>query len=122
MTFGASALIPLFKLLVVVVFAMVFFVIVVLGIVARMVGISIFSIMKILKRGITNEVTSFGEPKRSIFFIIIGNTASELEVESALYQSIAALFVAQMYDMHLSLTEQLVLMATLMIASKGNHI
>ena len=49
MTFGASALIPLFKLLVVVVFAMVFFVIVVLGIVARMVGISIFSIMKILK-------------------------------------------------------------------------
>ena len=42
MTFGASALIPLFKLLVVVVFAMVFFVIVVLGIVARMVGISIF--------------------------------------------------------------------------------
>ena len=40
--FCASALIPLFKLLVVVVFAMVFFVIVVLGIVARMVGISIF--------------------------------------------------------------------------------
>ena len=38
---------------------------------------------------------------------------------SALYQSIAALFVAQMYDIHLSLTEQLVLMATLMIASKG---
>ncbi|MEJ7490893.1 cation:dicarboxylase symporter family transporter, partial [Staphylococcus pettenkoferi] len=49
MTFGASALIPLLKLLVVVVFAMIFFVVVVLGIVARMVGVSIFSIMKILK-------------------------------------------------------------------------
>ena len=38
---------------------------------------------------------------------------------SALYQSIAALFVAQMFDIHLSLTQQIVLMATLMIASKG---
>lgn len=37
---------------------------------------------------------------------------------SALYQSIAALFVAQMFDIHLSLTQQIVLMATLMIASK----
>ena len=49
MTFGASALIPLLKLVLVVVFAMVFFIIVVLGIVARICGISIFSIIKILK-------------------------------------------------------------------------
>ena len=47
--FGASALIPLFKLLVVVVFAMVFFVIVVLGIVAKNGWNKYFSIMKILK-------------------------------------------------------------------------
>ncbi|MGT2398053.1 cation:dicarboxylate symporter family transporter [Staphylococcus aureus] len=37
---------------------------------------------------------------------------------SALYQSIAALFVAQMYGMHLTLSEQIVLMLTLMITSK----
>ena len=49
MTFGASALIPLAKLVLVVVFAMIFFIIVVLGIVARICGISIFSIIKILK-------------------------------------------------------------------------
>lgn len=49
MTFGVSALVPLLKLLLVVVGAMIFFVVVVLGIVARMVGVSIFSIMKILK-------------------------------------------------------------------------
>ena len=49
MTFGASVLIPLLKLVLVVVFAMVFFIIVVLGIVARICGISIFSIIKILK-------------------------------------------------------------------------
>lgn len=134
MTFGASALIPLFKLLVVVVFAMVFFVIVVLGIVARMVGISIFSIMKILKSELLlafstssseavlpimmKKMERFGSPKDVTSFVIPIGYSFNLD-GAALYQSIAALFVAQMYDMHLSLTEQLVLMATLMIASKG---
>lgn len=134
MTFGASALIPLFKLLVVVVFAMVFFVIVVLGIVARMVGISIFSIMKILKSELLlafstssseavlpimmKKMERFGSPKDVTSFVIPIGYSFNLD-GSALYQSIDALFVAQMYDMHLSLTEQLVLMATLMIASKG---
>ncbi|MDU5138507.1 cation:dicarboxylate symporter family transporter [Staphylococcus sp.] len=134
MTFGASALIPLFKLLVFVVFAMVFFVIVVLGIVARIVGISIFSIMKILKSELLlafstssseavlpimmKKMERFGSPKDVTSFVIPIGYSFNLD-GSALYQSIAALFVAQMYDMHLSLTEQLVLMATLMIASKG---
>lgn len=134
MTFGASALIPLFKLFVVVVFAMVFFVIVVLGIVARMVGISIFSIMKILKSELLlafstssseavlpimmKKMERFGSPKDVTSFVIPIGYSFNLD-GSALYQSIAALFVAQMYDIHLSLTEQLVLMATLMIASKG---
>lgn len=134
MTFGTSALIPLFKLLVVVVFAMVFFVIVVLGIVARMVGISIFSIMKILKSELLlafstssseavlpimmKKMERFGSPKDVTSFVIPIGYSFNLD-GSALYQSIAALFVAQMYDIHLSLTEQLVLMATLMIASKG---
>lgn len=134
MNFGASALIPLFKLLVVVVFAMVFFVIVVLGIVARMVGISIFSIMKILKSELLlafstssseavlpimmKKMERFGSPKDVTSFVIPIGYSFNLD-GSALYQSIAALFVAQMYNTHLSLTEQLVLMATLMIASKG---
>lgn len=134
MTFGASALIPLFKLLVVVVFAMVFFVIVVLGIVARMVGISVFSIMKILKSELLlafstssseavlpimmKKMERFGSPKDVTSFVIPIGYSFNLD-GSALYQSIAALFVAQMYNIHLSLTEQLVLMATLMIASKG---
>ena len=134
MTFGASALIPLFKLLVVVVFAMVFFVIVVLGIVARMVGISIFSIMKILKSELLlafstssseavlpimmKKMERFGSPKDVTSFVIPIGYSFNLD-GSALYQSIAALFVAQMYNIHLSSTEQLVLMATLMIASKG---
>ena len=129
-----SALVPLLKLLLVVVGAMIFFVVVVLGIVARMVGVSIFSIMKILKSElllafstssseavlpvIMKKMENFGAPKDVTSFVIPIGYSFNLD-GSALYQSIAALFVAQMYDVHLSLTEQIVLMATLMIASKG---
>ena len=134
MTFGVSALVPLLKLLLVVVGAMIFFVVVVLGIVARMVGVSIFSIMKILKSELLlafstssseavlpimmKKMERFGSPKDVTSFVIPIGYSFNLD-GSALYQSIAALFVAQMYNIHLSLTEQLVLMATLMIASKG---
>lgn len=134
MTFGVSALVPLLKLLLVVVGAMIFFVVVVLGIVARMVGVSIFSFMKILKSElllafstssseavlpvIMKKMENFGAPKDVTSFVIPIGYSFNLD-GSALYQSIAALFVAQMYDVHLSLTEQIVLMATLMIASKG---
>lgn len=134
MTFGVSALVPLLKLLLVVVGAMIFFVVVVLGIVARMVGVSIFSIMKILKSElllafstssseavlpvIMKKMENFGAPKDVTSFVIPIGYSFNLD-GSALYQSIAALFVDQMYDVHLSLTEQIVLMATLMIASKG---
>lgn len=134
MTFGAAALLPLAKLVLVVVFAMVFFVIVVLGIVARMVGISIFSIIKILKDELLlafstssseavlpimmNKMEKFGAPRDVTSFVIPIGYSFNLD-GSALYQSIAALFVAQMYGIHLSISEQIILMVTLMVASKG---
>lgn len=86
MTFGASALIPLAKLVLVVVFAMIFFIIIVLGIVARICGISIFSIIKILKDELLlafstssseavlpvmmNKMEKFGSPKEVTSFVI----------------------------------------------------
>ncbi|MGW9855855.1 proton glutamate symport protein [Staphylococcus hominis] len=134
MTFGASALIPLAKLVLVVVFAMIFFIIVVLGIVARICGISIFSIIKILKDELLlafstssseavlpvmmSKMEKFGAPKEVTSFVIPIGYSFNLD-GSALYQSIAALFVAQMYGIHLSLSEQIILMITLMVASKG---
>lgn len=134
MTFGASALIPLAKLVLVVVFAMIFFIIVVLGIVARICGISIFSIIKILKDELLlafstssseavlpvmmSKMEKFGSPKEVTSFVIPIGYSFNLD-GSALYQSIVALFVAQMYGIHLSLSEQIILMVTLMVASKG---
>ncbi len=134
MTFGVSALIPLLKLVLVVVFAMVFFIIVVLGIVARICGISIFSIIKILKDELLlafstssseavlpvmmKKMEKFGAPRDVTSFVIPIGYSFNLD-GSALYQSIAALFVAQMYGIHLSISEQIILMVTLMVASKG---
>ncbi|WP_210139449.1 cation:dicarboxylase symporter family transporter [Staphylococcus sp. GDY8P120P] len=134
MTFGAAALLPLLKLLLVVIGAMVFFVIVVLGIVARMCGISIFSIIKILKNElvlafstsssesvlpiIMKKMENFGSPKDITSFVVPIGYTFNLD-GSALYQSIAALFVAQMYGIDMSIGQQIMLMVTLMVASKG---
>ncbi|MGA9173729.1 MAG: cation:dicarboxylase symporter family transporter, partial [Thermoactinomyces sp.] len=38
---------------------------------------------------------------------------------STLYQAIAAIFIAQMYGIHLSLSQQITLLLTLMVTSKG---
>ncbi|PTI94807.1 glutamate:protein symporter [Staphylococcus simulans] len=134
MTFGASALVPLLKLVAVVIGAMVFFVVVVLGIVAKLCGISVFDIIKVLKSEILlafstssseavlpvmmKKMENFGSPRDVTSFVIPIGYTFNLD-GSALYQSIAALFVAQMYGIHLSLGEQLVLIFTLMITSKG---
>lgn len=134
MTFGASALIPLLKLLLVVIGAMIFFIIVVLGIVARLCGISIFSIIKILKNElvlafstsssesvlpiIMKKMENFGSPKDITSFVVPIGYTFNLD-GSALYQSIAALFVAQMYGIDMSIGQQIMLMVTLMVVSKG---
>ncbi|NWK84178.1 cation:dicarboxylase symporter family transporter [Staphylococcus sp. GSSP0090] len=134
MTFGASALIPLLKLLLVVIGAMIFFVIVVLGIVAKMCGVSIFALMKILKNElilafstsssesvlpiIMQKMERFGSPKDITSFVVPIGYTFNLD-GSALYQSIAALFVAQMYGIDMSIGQQIMLMVTLMVASKG---
>lgn len=134
MTFGAAALLPLLKLLLVVIGTMIFFVVVVLGIVAKMCGVHIFSIMKILKNElilafstsssesvlpiIMQKMERFGSPKDVTSFVVPIGYTFNLD-GSALYQSIAALFVAQMYGIDMSIGQQIMLMVTLMVASKG---
>lgn len=134
MTFGASALIPLLELFLVVIGAMIFFVVVILGIVAKICGVSIFALMKILKNElilafstsssesvlpiIMQKMERFGSPKDITSFVVPIGYTFNLD-GSALYQSIAALFVAQMYGIDMSIEQQIMLMVTLMVASKG---
>ncbi|MFC5772427.1 glutamate/aspartate:proton symporter GltP [Ectobacillus antri] len=132
--FGVSSLIPLGKLVLVVYGSMIFFVIVVLGAVAKMVGINIFSFLKILKDElilaystassetvlpkIMEKMERFGCPKAVTSFVIPTGYSFNLD-GSTLYQAIAAIFLAQMYGINLSLSEQITLLLVLMVTSKG---
>lgn len=132
--FGIESLIPLGKLVILVYFAMIFFILVVLGITAKIFGFNIFHLFKILKDElilaystsssetvlpkIMEKMERFGAAKGITSFVIPTGYSFNLD-GSTLYQAIAALFVAQMYGIHMPLDKQILLLLTLMVTSKG---
>lgn len=132
--FGLESLIPLGKLVITVYATMAFFIVVVLGLVAKMVGVNIFKFMKLIKDElllaystassetvlprIMEKVEKFGVPKAISSFVIPTGYSFNLD-GSTLYQALAAVFIAQMYGIQLSVTDQISLMLVLMVTSKG---
>ena len=132
--FGLASLIPLGKLIITVYGAMFFFVFFVLGFVAKMAGTSILSLIKLLKDELILAYTTasseavlpklmkkmekFGCPKSITSFVVPTGYSFNLD-GSTLYQSIAALFIAQIYGIHLPLSAQINLVLVLMLTSKG---
>ncbi|MBN3555605.1 glutamate/aspartate:proton symporter GltP [Fictibacillus nanhaiensis] len=132
--FGIESLVPLSKLVLVVYGAMFFFVIAVLGGVAAMVKVNIFTLIKILKDElilaystassetvlpkIMEKMEKFGCPKAITSFVIPTGYSFNLD-GSTLYQAIAALFIAQMYGIEITIAEQISLLLVLMVTSKG---
>jgi proton glutamate symport protein len=132
--FGVDSLVPLSKLVLLVYASMIFFVLVVLGVTAKIAGTSIFRIIRILKDELIlaystassetvlpklmEKMEKFGCPKAITSFVIPTGYSFNLD-GSTLYQAIAAIFIAQMYGIHLSLGEQITLLLTLMVTSKG---
>jgi proton glutamate symport protein len=60
----------------------------------------------------------FGVPKRIVSFVLPTGYSFNLD-GSTLYLSVAAVFVAQLAGIHLSIGQQLAMMLTLMLTSKG---
>ncbi|MBS4192048.1 cation:dicarboxylase symporter family transporter [Bacillus sp. FJAT-49705] len=132
--FGVESLIPLGKLIVLVYVTMALFVLVILGSIAKMCGTSVFHLIKILKDElilaystsssetvlpkIMEKLEKFGCPKDVVSFVIPTGYSFNLD-GSTLYQAIAAIFIAQMYGIDLSITDQITLMLVLMVTSKG---
>ncbi|HZG80014.1 MAG TPA: cation:dicarboxylase symporter family transporter [Brevibacillus sp.] len=132
--FGLSSLIPLGKLVLLVHVAMIFFILVVLGIIARISGIRITQIIRILKDElllaystsssetvlpkIMEKMEKLGCPKAIASFVIPTGYSFNLD-GSTLYQALAALFIAQMYGIHMPISAQITLMLVLMVTSKG---
>lgn len=132
--FGLASLIPLGKLIITVYGAMILFVFFVLGFVAKMAGTSIISLIRLLKDELILAFTTasseavlpklmekmerFGCSKAITSFVIPTGYSFNLD-GSTLYQSIAALFIAQIYGIHLPLSAQINLVLVLMLTSKG---
>ncbi|MBS7345569.1 MAG: cation:dicarboxylase symporter family transporter [Caryophanon sp.] len=132
--FGLSSLIPLGKLAILVYGTMIFFVIVVLGITAKLVNINIFTLIKVVKDELIlafstsssetvlprlmEKTEKMGCPRDIVSFVIPTGYSFNLD-GSTLYQAIAAIFIAQMYGINLTIMEQITLILVLMITSKG---
>lgn len=132
--FGLESLIPLGKLMILVYVTMAFFILVVLGGIAKLIGVNVFSIMKLLKDELVlaystsssetvlpkvmEKMQKFGVPKDIVSFVVPTGYSFNLD-GSTLYQALAAIFIAQMYGINLSITDQILLVLVLMVTSKG---
>ncbi|WP_210611313.1 cation:dicarboxylate symporter family transporter [Priestia flexa] len=132
--FGLESLMSLAKLVILVHAGLLFFLIVVLGAVAKWAGVNIFTLMRYLKDElllaystsssetvlprIMDKLEKMGCPKAIVSFVIPIGYTFNLD-GSVLYQAIAAIFLAQVYGIDLTIVEQLTLILVLMITSKG---
>ncbi|MED4524479.1 cation:dicarboxylase symporter family transporter [Bacillus velezensis] len=132
--FGLSSLLSLGKLVGLVYVALAFFLIVVFGIVGKLAGVNIFKFLAYMKDEILlafstsssetvlprvmEKMEKIGCPKGIVSFVVPIGYTFNLD-GSVLYQSIAALFLAQVYHIDLSIWHQITLVLVLMVTSKG---
>jgi proton glutamate symport protein len=132
--FGLASLWPLLKLVLSVYGSMLLFIVVVFGIIAKLCGTSIWTMIKILKSElllaystassesvlpkIMEKMEKFGCPKGITSFVIPIGYSFNLD-GSTLYQALAAIFIAQMYGINMPLSTQITLILVLIISSKG---
>ncbi|CUS25531.1 sodium dicarboxylate symporter [Paucilactobacillus oligofermentans DSM 15707 = LMG 22743] len=131
---GIGALAPLGLFVLITYVTMAFFIVVILGLVCRMFKIKYWSLMRVIKDEfliafstasseatlprLVSKMENYGVSKGIVSFVIPTGYTFNLD-GSAIYQSLAALFLAQAYGIHLTLTHQITLLLVLMITSKG---
>lgn len=132
--FGLSSFLRLIKLVGLVYITIIFFILVILGIIARLCKLKITKIILILKEEliiaystsssetvlpkIIKKMNKYGAPKIITNFVIPTGYSFNLD-GSTLYQSIIIIFIAQLYNINLSIINEIILILTLMITSKG---
>jgi proton glutamate symport protein len=132
--FGVQTLLPLIKLTLTVYGAMIIFIAVVIGSVCRWLGIGLIPVLRSIRDelflafstassetvlpNIIDKAGHCGAPPHVASFVIPTGYTFNLD-GSTLYQSLASLFIAQMYGIDLSLFQQITLVLTLMLTSKG---
>lgn len=132
--FGVASLAPLAKLVVVVYLAMALFVVIVFWGIATLARVNLWFILRTVKEElllaystassetvlarIMEKMEAIGCPPWVTGIVVPTGYSFNLD-GSTLYQSIAVLFIAQLYGIHLGIVQQLVMVVTLALTSKG---
>ncbi|TPQ26787.1 sodium:dicarboxylate symporter [Cupriavidus pinatubonensis] len=133
-TFGFGSLLPLAKLIAVVYFSLAVFAFVVLGSIAKYAGTSIFTLIRYFKDELIlafssaasaavmpqlmEKLKNFGVPPRIVSFVVPVGYAFNLDGAS-IFLGVATIFVSQLYGIDLSISQQIMLVVTMVLTSKG---
>jgi aerobic C4-dicarboxylate transport protein len=133
-SFGLKALLPLGRLMGDVYLTMAVFIFVVLNIIARISGFSLWKLLRYIKDEILivlgtssseaalprmlAKMERFGCARSVVGLVIPAGYSFNLDGTS-IYLSMAAIFIAQAYGVHLSVGQQISLLAVLVVTSKG---
>jgi aerobic C4-dicarboxylate transport protein len=133
-TFGLGALLPLGRLMADVYITMALFIFVVLNLIARVYGFSLWQLLRFIKDEILivlgtssseaalprmlTKMERYGCDRSVVGLVIPAGYSFNLDGTS-IYLSMAAIFIAQAYGVDLSVGQQLSLLGVLMVTSKG---
>jgi aerobic C4-dicarboxylate transport protein len=132
--YGLATLLPLGKLMVTMYVTMALFVFVVLGLILRYFKVSIFKLLKNIKEELLIVfATSSSEPampslmqklermgcSKSVVGLVVPTGYSFNLDGTSIYLSMAVIFIAQLYNVHLSTSEIVTMLLILMLTSKG---
>lgn len=133
-TFGLKTLLPLGRLMLDVYITMAIFIFVVLGLICRFFGFRLLKFLRYIREEILlvlgtssseaalprmlEKMERYGCAKPVVGLVIPTGYSFNLDGTS-IYLSMAAIFIAQVYRVHLSIGEQLALLGILMLTSKG---
>ena len=131
---GLGILLTLGKLVGLMYLGLVIFALIVLGIVSYLIRVPFLTFVKAIREPVLIAFTTasseaalpkaleimerFGVPKNIVGFVLPTGYSFNLD-GSTLYLSLCSVFVAQMAGVHMTLGQQLIMMLTLMLTSKG---
>ena len=133
-SFGFASLLPLLKLIGVVYLALLLFALVVLGGICYLIGENIFKLIRYFRDELLlafssaasaavmpqlmEKLEAYGVPRRIVSFVVPVGYAFNLD-GAAIFLGVATIFIAQLYGIDLSVTQQAMLVITMVLTSKG---
>jgi proton glutamate symport protein len=132
--FGLGMLIPLAKLIGSLYFALIFFIFIMVALSTLLLRVNFFHLIRAIKEPILiafstasseaalplamEKLEKFGIPKHIVTFVLPTGYTFNLD-GSTLYSALAVIFIAQVYGIPFDLSQQLIMLVTLMLSTKG---